>query len=672
MKLKRRDFLGLTTKLAVTVTVPSVLVACGGGGGGSASVPSISTTSSIDSSLTAVNTQQTNAANTNTQINSEYSQLTSATSTTQSFKTTAGAVQPKNLYEFFSVRTPDYSNSALLSQGAHYLITDETTGSEFWQGQVAAHQKAYKQYADQLLKLKATLRLFDSKVAAEDVGAQSSTARAKSTAMAVRVLEPAQIDLVGALKTSITETLANLDVKTVDILIGYLQTISSVISGLTDLAQKYALSLLAQFAIDEMLEGLATKTIANLEFSDKESIMLSIGKISVASMAIIGASKIAEFDDVSNTETETKLIESMLSSGDLAGKLSLVWLSLLNDVMSGSFSVMNEALTSEVAAIKLDADETNTEIATDNAAVASSLRESSAILAIISLSVKSLFGVFADRLDLATIGVEGFNAGSTAEVFSLLFSSEENVDNQVLSAFATENNNEFISGISNFVSDTESDDFNSLTSMTQAVMQTSSTPSAANAAVDFATTLAEFAYNFTDETETDAVNFATHLADLAFEFTMDIEEDAFQFALQGMEYGYLFASQGEDVGVMADRILWMAVQIGVMADRIGEMADRIVYTEQLIVYTEVLILDFGILIYGVIKQITNLILTGLALILDREWYEADSEDIVLKTISGNVTRMLNNMNQYSLAVLENQIALREATLDALDTVNFAA
>jgi hypothetical protein len=181
----------------------------------------------------------------------------------------------------------------------------------------------------------------------------------------------------------------------------------------------------------------------------------------------------------------------------------------------------------------------------------------------------------------------------------------------------------------------------------------------------FASELASFFYEFTAQTEGDASEFAIHMADLAYQFTMDIENDAYTFAMTGMEYGYLFASRGEEVGIMADRILWMAVQIGIMADRIGEMADRIVYTEQFIVYSEILILDFGLLIYGTIKQITNLILTGMALILDREWYDGESEDLVLDAITGNVNVMLENMNIYSLAVLDNQSDLRQLTLDSL-------
>jgi len=188
-------------------------------------------------------------------------------------------------------------------------------------------------------------------------------------------------------------------------------------------------------------------------------------------------------------------------------------------------------------------------------------------------------------------------------------------------------------------------------------------------AYTFADMMANLSFNFSAQTETDAYNFATHMADLAYGFTMKIEDDAYNFAFQGMEWGYLFASRGEEVGLMADRILWMAVQIGQMADRIGEMADRIVYTEQLIVYTEMLILDFGLLIYGGMKMITNLMLTGMALVLDREWYTPTAEDQILTLIGGTMSQMMENMQAYALAVLANQNVLRETTLSAMEWVD---
>jgi hypothetical protein len=185
------------------------------------------------------------------------------------------------------------------------------------------------------------------------------------------------------------------------------------------------------------------------------------------------------------------------------------------------------------------------------------------------------------------------------------------------------------------------------------------------------TTLTTYAQNvgflFTAENQTSsqAATFATHMADLAYQFTSQMETDAYNFASQGMTYGYLFASRGEEVGLMADRVLWMAVQIGVMADRIGQMADRIVYTEQLIVYTEMLILDFGLLIYGGMKQISNTMLMGMAIVFDRQWYTPSTTDPILTVISDMTQTMLTNMQEYEKIVLDNQKVLQTITQDAL-------
>jgi len=53
----------------------------------------------------------------------------------------------------------------------------------------------------------------------------------------------------------------------------------------------------------------------------------------------------------------------------------------------------------------------------------------------------------------------------------------------------------------------------------------------------------------------------------------------------------------------------------------------------------------------------------MALILDREWYDGESR-LVLDAITGNIV-ILENMNIYSLAVLDNQSDLRQLTLDSL-------
>ncbi len=61
-----------------------------------------------------------------------------------------------------------------------------------------------------------------------------------------------------------------------------------------------------------------------------------------------------------------------------------------------------------------------------------------------------------------------------------------------------------------------------------------------------------------------------------------VEDDAageYRNTLQTMIHAMLRLS--DDIGVMADRILFTEEQIGIMADRIGEMADRILETQRI-------------------------------------------------------------------------------------------
>jgi hypothetical protein len=188
-----------------------------------------------------------------------------------------------------------------------------------------------------------------------------------------------------------------------------------------------------------------------------------------------------------------------------------------------------------------------------------------------------------------------------------------------------------------------------------------------------------------------AAQFATHGADLGF-----------VFAYHGMDLGYQFASKGEAVGPMANRILFMAVQIGVMADRIGEMADRILfmadkigefgdkilYESQLIVYTEQLIVSESVLIEHTIRVLSEMT-TDLAAIINHNdaYFEYKKAIATQQTaidpyqhIYANMNLMLKNMHEFSLAMLakeaadrerelkvrENQVDLREATMSAND------
>jgi len=158
-------------------------------------------------------------------------------------------------------------------------------------------------------------------------------------------------------------------------------------------------------------------------------------------------------------------------------------------------------------------------------------------------------------------------------------------------------------------------------------------------------------------------------------------ELGFVFASRGMELGYEFASKGEDVGPMANRILFMATQIGVMADRIGETADRILfmadkvgefgdkilYVSQLVIYTEQLIVNVGVLITETIRYISDLILTLIALVMDKDIYleqrvELLKNDQALPLVYENMNHMLGNMHEFSLKMLENEARNNEAEL----------
>jgi len=201
-----------------------------------------------------------------------------------------------------------------------------------------------------------------------------------------------------------------------------------------------------------------------------------------------------------------------------------------------------------------------------------------------------------------------------------------------------------------------------------------------NQAFEFGTQTERDAFNFTQDTrdaahsfalktEDDAFNFATKMEDDAYKFVAKMADDAYHFASDGMNYGYMFASQGEELGPMADRVLWMASEIGIMADRIGEMSDRIVHTEHLIINMSVMILNFGLLIDGTIKTIAEAGLGAIGMVFEKENIpELKSSFKHLDLIGKNVETILQQQHEYDLKVLENQKELRKITISALDKI----
>lgn len=199
-------------------------------------------------------------------------------------------------------------------------------------------------------------------------------------------------------------------------------------------------------------------------------------------------------------------------------------------------------------------------------------------------------------------------------------------------------------------------------------------------AYKFASNMGKDAYNFTSETRDKAHDFVMKAEDDAYKFASNMGKDAYSFASKGMEYGYHFASRGmkygyefaskgEEVGEMANRVLWMASEIGIMADRIGEMSDRIVHTEHLIVQTAMLIQNFGLLIDGTVKHISESILYSLTLLLNKEFQPLQTTSKHLDIISDITKEIIKNNHEYDMAVLEKQGNLRKITISALDKID---
>lgn len=198
----------------------------------------------------------------------------------------------------------------------------------------------------------------------------------------------------------------------------------------------------------------------------------------------------------------------------------------------------------------------------------------------------------------------------------------------------------------------------------------------------FAYDLEEFVQTAMGWTE-EGQNFMETMLPMVASFAEKGMELGAEFAEKGMEFGFEFAIMGEQVGPMANRMLFMATQIGVMADRIGEMADRIlfmadniaefgdkiIYVSQLIIYTEELMVNTTVLINETIRTVTDMILTMMAIINDNDTYlqlhasMLDRQNVALPLIYENMNKMLDHMLEYSLKVLENEALTRELQLE---------
>ena len=535
--------------------------------------------------------------------------------------------------------------------------------NELWQNYRDSHSLSYEHLTSQLTKLKASMRIYDyeqtqqkqngiEKVSALDT-ADSSPAIDSAVVTFLQTVEDFKNLKFGAVA---------IDGLTLSIKLVYvvLEQVKNSTAG------QYMLGLVFA-ALESLLKTIQDKTLESLDFSSNSDIVLSISKMAVAIISVQGLSTISTYSP-QNTNLQTSAVET---DTDTDTQTLIQDLALQSQLIATLTAIINTILTQVLTAtttLAANVTDPNYELTNEDQALIDSLKPLSAALALLGLILKALLSFYQNNIPSAQ--QSGALQGD-AQDYTVLFGNPISPYDVTFSQFTSQNYTTLFETnplLGELLS--ELGVLNPNFSISNDPDASQTTAQSESEAYAFASLVASPSYSITTDTTTQASDFATHLADLAYEFIMKIENDAYTFAMKGMEYGYLFASKGEEVGLMADRILWMAVQIGVMADRIGEMADRIVYTEQLIVYTEMLILDFGILIYGSMKQVSNFALMAMAIIFDREWYtQSDqSDDPVLNVISDMTTRMLRNMQDYELQVLENQTKLRETTLKALDWI----
>ena len=649
--MTRRSFI---SRAAAASLIPSFFLSgCGGGGGGTSTDESGGAPQprATDATLASLHTR--NAA-----LEGALSEMDAAGAATVGGAATRSwlrGLEDTATEAFFGARTPE--TGYLAHEGA-------------WEKYLAYQALAHEQYRHQFAKMAAALRVAGYKSEGA-VATRSVSLSARDAALVT--LRETDTDLLRSFER-LVDRLAEGDFSAtvVDLLTVSLKVLYATLETLLeqDKIKGLAYTVLTYLAVDRLLEIVKEKSLDGLDFESDENIVLSLGRMAIAAIALFGLMSYEKMEEgmrsraAGDGATDDEAMAAFLQNVVLQGQLVTVLTGFLTRVLTQL--VEDTQATAQRLRRSLEA---GYELSDEDRELAAGLKRRSKMLALFGLALKSLFALLAKSGFEAE--ADGFRSDGDAADFSFLFGSQINPYDEIFNAYL----HDLLASLG------ERSDTGSLTlweamealstrAYNFAVQSESDaydfTVRTETEAYDFATYLADLAHDFTSETENDAYGFATHMADLAYAFTMKMEEDAYRFALQGMEWGYLFASRGEEVGIMADRVLYMAVQIGQMADRIGEMADRIVYTEQLIVYTEMLILDFGLLIYGGMKAIVDLILTGLALILDREWYTPQTEDAIVTLIGRQTERMMADMQEYALAVVANQNTLRLTTQAALE------
>ena len=642
---KRRSFLKLSALTALAMQTPFLFTGCGGGGGGSGGGSSASATG-LDAQLAAISAQQA-TNNTLHQQSSNSSATTVGAEQPYPSQTSVALASVSSTVTYTPVLFTAFAANALKFNTNYPLANDlYLPQASVWSDYVSANKTAYDKATAQLNNLKMALSKYGEKTG---VVAQSSTVVAQTSLTLTSVDTSSLTSAIGVIKalnlstvSSVTFSLA-VDglILAINLVVGLINTLmtSNSVSG-------NAAAVVAFNAIEGILKWIESNSVNalnNVNLSTSGGIVAGIAKISVVALSALSIANLQKIQNTTSvqtaltgvTATEQQIL-AFLAANQVQSQLILTLSTWVQNIMTNNVNSVSTLVSN------VNGDPSYTLTTADTALIAS-LKQQSTVLSVLGLVMQALVYMYSSGASTTNTTT----LGSDVTANSALFVSPVNTNNTSFTSFIS-------SMLATAPSGTGTTSTNSVITALLATLTNSSTPLP------------------TGVTSTPA-GFATNMAAMAYDFTMKMENDAYNFATLGMTYGYLFASQGESVGLMADRILFMSVQIGQMADRIGEMADRIVYTEQLIVYTEMLIQNFGLMMYGGMGTISNTMLTGLAIIFDRQWYTPTStaNDPIVASITATTSQMLTNMQQYEMAVLANQNTLRQTTLGALNWIQGA-
>ena len=642
---KRRSFLKLSALTALAMQTPFLFTGCGGGGGGSGGSTTTSTTA-LNTQLAAISAQQAQNDTLHQQSSNSSATTVGATQPYPS-QTSVALASVSSTVTYTPVLFTAFAANALklntnpLNQTSGSITTTYPLANDLylpqasvWSDYVSANKTAYDKATAQLNNLKMALTKYGQKTG---VVAQSSTVVAQTSLTLTSVDTSSLTTAINAFKA------LNLSTVTIDVFAvavnGLILAIDAVVFLIQALMTNNAVSgnaaaVVAFNAIEGILKWIESNSVnalTNVNLTTTGGIIAGIAKISVVALSALSIANLQKIQNTVTTSSQTSVasvttdqqqILAFLAANQVQSQLILTLSTWVQNIMTNNVNSVSTLVSN------VNGDPSYTLTTADTALIAS-LKQQSTVLSVLGLVMQALVYMYSSNTDATQLGSD---AQSNVNIVANPDTNFTSYINGVISGTTT--NTDIASVITALFSALNS----SATSPT-------STPS----------------------------GFVTDMATMAYNFTMKIENDAYSFTTLGMTYGYLFASQGESVGLMADRILFMSVQIGQMADRIGEMADRIVYTEQLIVYTEMLIQNFGLMMYGGMGTISNTMLTGLAIIFDRQWYTPTStaNDPIVASITATTSQMLTNMQQYEMAVLANQNTLRQTTLGALNWIQGA-